>query len=49
MSNLVADPASRSSDLHHRQPCPMSLHRLGVLMSPDLDNPDEIEGVLNPG
>src|SRR3954447_22300681 len=27
---------------------PYQLTRLGVLMSPERDNPDEVEGVLNP-
>ncbi len=28
---------------------PYALQRLGVVMAPDLDNPDEVDGVLNPG
>ena len=47
MSNLVADPASISNS--PPTTVPYALHRLGVLMSPDLTNPDEVEGVLNPG
>jgi predicted GH43/DUF377 family glycosyl hydrolase len=28
---------------------PYALNRVGVLMTPDMSNPDEVEGVLNPG
>lgn len=46
MSNLVVAPASSSSS--PPTTVPYALHRLGVLMTADLENPDEVEGVLNP-
>jgi predicted GH43/DUF377 family glycosyl hydrolase len=49
MSNLAVTTATDSVSGAPPTGFPYALRRLGVVMTPDLGNPDEVDGVLNPG